>query len=75
METAVDPSICPACGAPNTCGMSQGKSDCWCFSGSIPKAALERIPVAAKDLACLCPRCAQIEAEASAAPHSESKSG
>jgi hypothetical protein len=75
MEPAVDPSLCPAGGAPNTCGMSQGKSDCWCFSASIPKGALERIPTEAKDVACLCPRCAQIEAEASATPRVESKPG
>ncbi len=75
METAVDPSICPVCGAPNTCGMSQGKSECWCFSVSISKAALERIPAEAKDRACLCPRCARLEAEAETRPESESKSG
>jgi hypothetical protein len=67
MESAPDPSICPSCGAPNTCGVSQGKSECWCFTTSIPKAALERVPVEAKDLACLCPRCAALaESESSA---------
>ena len=58
MASEVDPSICPACGAPNTCGLSQGKSECWCFGLQIPQASLDRIPAEAKDLACLCPRCA-----------------
>ena len=63
MTSEVDPSICPTCGEPNTCGMSQGKSECWCFNVKIPEAALERIPAAAKDLACICPRCAAAQRE------------
>jgi hypothetical protein len=59
MVSAIDPSICPVCGSPNTCGVQAGKSDCWCFSADIPAEALERVPTDAKDLACLCPRCAQ----------------
>ena len=58
MPSAVDPSICPTCGEPNACGMSLGKSVCWCQSVEIPKAALDRIPPDAKDLACICARCA-----------------
>jgi arginase family enzyme len=70
MVNVLDPSICPSCGAPNTCGMSKG--ECWCFSVSIPKAALERIPAEAKDLACLCPRCAQAKNSAKPEPSAES---
>ncbi|MET0794537.1 MAG: cysteine-rich CWC family protein [Polyangiaceae bacterium] len=73
MPSAVDPSLCPTCGEPNTCGMSQGKSECWCFSASISPAALQRIPAEAKGLACICPRCAQAASVARAqeelAPH------
>ncbi|MEO6600676.1 MAG: cysteine-rich CWC family protein [Polyangiaceae bacterium] len=52
--------------------MSRGKSDCWCFSANIPKAALERIPSEAKGVACLCPRCAQAADDAKLGPSAES---
>jgi hypothetical protein len=68
MESSVDPSICPTCGEPNTCGMSQGLTECWCFSVGIPRTALDRIPAEAKDRACICPRCAQAQAQALAEP-------
>ena len=60
MQQEIDPSICPTCGEPNTCGLSQGKSDCWCFSAQISGASIDRIPSQAKDLACICPRCAAL---------------
>jgi hypothetical protein len=63
-QSAIDPSLCPVCGEPNTCGMSQGKSECWCFSAQIPKATLERVPSEAKNVACICPRCAALQADA-----------
>jgi hypothetical protein len=63
MANEVDPSICPTCGAPNTCGLSQGKAECWCFSVQIPGAALARIPTEAQGKACLFPRCAAAQAE------------
>ncbi|HEY3667669.1 MAG TPA: cysteine-rich CWC family protein [Polyangiaceae bacterium] len=66
MTSAVDPSLCPVCGEPNTCGMSQGKSECWCTNLKFPQAALDRIPADAKNLVCICPRCAQAEADAKA---------
>ena len=68
MEKPVDPSLCPTCGEPNTCGMSQGKTECWCFSASIPQAALDRIPAEAKNLACICQRCAALASEAQRVP-------
>ena len=66
MEPVVDPNLCPTCGEPNTCGMSQGKTECWCFNAQIPEAALARIPAAAKDRACICPRCAAAQPAPSA---------
>ncbi len=54
----VDASVCPVCGESNACGMSQGKSDCWCFGRVIAEAALARVPVAKQNLACICGRCA-----------------
>jgi len=58
MASEVDPSKCPTCGESNACGLSQGKSECWCFSALITEDALERIPSQAKNLACICQRCA-----------------
>jgi cysteine-rich CWC protein len=58
MASEVDPSKCPTCGEPNACGLSQGKSECWCFGALVTSAALDRIPSQAKNLACLCARCA-----------------
>ena len=58
MASEVDPNSCPICGEPNACGLSQGKSECWCFSALVEGAALERIPSQAKNLACICARCA-----------------
>jgi hypothetical protein len=52
------------------CGMSQGKSECWCTNLKFPQAALDRIPADAKNLVCICPRCAQAEADAKANPPS-----
>jgi hypothetical protein len=67
MASTVDPSLCPVCGEPNTCGMSQGKQDnteCWCFNLKIPQASLDRVPAEAKNVACICPRCAAAQANA-----------
>lgn len=66
MGVEVDPSLCPVCGKPNTCGMTQGKSECWCEGVQIDRAALARIPLEAKDRACLCPRCAALTSDAEA---------
>jgi len=63
MASEIDPSKCPTCGEPNQCGLSQGKTECWCFSALISDAALESIPSQAKNLACICARCAAAVAE------------
>lgn len=56
-----DPTRCPLCGQSNRCTQAdpalQGQP-CWCFSTAIDRTALERIPPALVDRACLCPRCA-----------------
>jgi len=62
MGVEIDPSVCPSCGEPNACGLSQGKSECWCFSTKIEKEALDRIPSEKKNLACICARCAVAQA-------------
>jgi Cysteine-rich CWC len=58
MSVEIDPRVCPSCGEPNACGLSQGQSECWCFSVKIEKGTLERIPSEKKNLACICARCA-----------------
>ena len=62
MGVEVDPAICASCGEPNACGLSQGQTDCWCFSVKIEQEALERIPSEMKNLACLCAKCAKAAA-------------
>jgi hypothetical protein len=64
MTSALDPSLCPLCGERNRCGLSQGQTECWCFGVTIQEETLERVPNEAKNLACLCPRCAALQANA-----------
>jgi hypothetical protein len=63
MGPANQSNICPSCGEPNACGLSQGKSECWCFSVQIEDHALARIPSEAKNQICICARCAQKKSE------------
>ncbi|MBI2963561.1 MAG: cysteine-rich CWC family protein [Deltaproteobacteria bacterium] len=55
-----DPARCPLCGAANACAMAAdpSASRCWCFEAAIAPEALERVPAAARGVACICPRCA-----------------
>ena len=61
-----DPTRCPLCGQSNRCSQAdpalEGQA-CWCFSTRIDRNALERIPPELVDRACLCPRCAGVEAQ------------
>jgi Cysteine-rich CWC len=57
----LNPSICPACGARNSCTLADPRTatqPCWCFSVSIDPAVLQALPPEVRDQACLCPRCA-----------------
>ncbi|MEO8902411.1 MAG: cysteine-rich CWC family protein [Polyangiaceae bacterium] len=67
MTSSVDPSLCPVCGETNACGMTQGKTECWCMAVNIPEAALAGIPTAAKNVACICARCAATDRAAESA--------
>ncbi|PKM00107.1 MAG: DNA or RNA helicase of superfamily II [Gammaproteobacteria bacterium HGW-Gammaproteobacteria-9] len=60
MSEPVDSSRCPLCGQPNQCGECNPSAaqPCWCFSANIADDALERIPAALRNRACICPRCA-----------------
>ncbi|TFF41138.1 cysteine-rich CWC family protein [Pseudomonas sp. RIT623] len=61
-----DPRHCPACGALNQCGLADPRSatqGCWCFSVRIEPAIIQALPAELRDQACLCPRCAQVDAQ------------
>ncbi|WP_166358549.1 cysteine-rich CWC family protein [Pseudomonas akapageensis] len=65
-----DSTICPACGARNSCTLADPRTvdqPCWCFEVSIAPGVLEALPAELRDKACLCPRCAQVEAPLQAA--------
>jgi len=58
-DAVPDPSRCPLCGAPNGCAIAAGSpSPCWCASVLIGAEVLDRIPAAARGVACVCARCA-----------------
>jgi hypothetical protein len=57
MSAAVDPRRCPLCQGDNACGIAQGKDSCWCMTRVIAKDALERVPEAARERACVCEAC------------------
>ncbi|MDT3709136.1 MAG: cysteine-rich CWC family protein [Pseudomonadaceae bacterium] len=63
MSEPVDPPRCPLCGQPNQCAECDpgAQQPCWCMSATIDQDALERIPPALRNQACLCPRCARSE--------------
>ena len=57
-------TLCPACGALNDCSMATPQPDsqsCWCYGVSIDPKVLEALPAELRNVACLCPRCAQVE--------------
>jgi len=63
MSTA---SVCPACGFSNRCTLADPRTvdqACWCFSVSIDRAVLDALPDELRNKACLCPRCAGVEAQ------------
>ncbi len=54
----VDPTRCPLCGEDNDCRMARGDSTCWCVSMQVPKEVLDRVPLEAQGVACVCRFCA-----------------
>ncbi|OCX11285.1 cysteine-rich CWC family protein [Pseudomonas graminis] len=61
----IDTSICPVCGAGNRCTLADPRTvdqACWCFTAEIDPAILAALPEEVRGLACLCPRCAGLEA-------------
>ncbi len=61
---AVDTRLCPLCGQGNQCANEIERATgvpqeaCWCTTASFSAELLERVPVAARRLACICARCA-----------------
>ncbi len=52
---------CPACGGPNECAPARSgtfDTSCWCASVTVCASALAGLPVAQRDRACLCRKCA-----------------
>lgn len=65
-----DTRRCPACGASNSCSLADPRTvaqACWCYGVSIAPEVLEALPAELRDKACLCPRCAEVEAQLQAA--------
>ncbi|MDE1165153.1 MAG: cysteine-rich CWC family protein [Pseudomonas sp.] len=61
-----DSNLCPACGARNDCSLADPRTvtqPCWCYSVSIDPAVLLALPPDLRDKSCLCPRCAQVQAQ------------
>lgn len=51
---------CPVCQGPNDCLMAAGEADatgCWCSLIRVPLSVRERVPVALRNVACICPKC------------------
>ncbi|MFK8332499.1 cysteine-rich CWC family protein [Pseudomonas sp. BJa5] len=65
-----DTRRCPACGASNHCSLADPRTAaqaCWCYGVSIDPKVLDALPAELRDKACLCPRCAEVEAQLQAA--------
>ncbi|WPN45965.1 MULTISPECIES: cysteine-rich CWC family protein [unclassified Pseudomonas] len=64
------PDLCPACGAANDCTLADPRTadrTCWCYSVTIDPAVLQSLPTELRNASCLCPRCAEVEAQLQAA--------
>ncbi len=60
MNTPIDPTRCPLCGAPNDCQLAAGatsNAQCWCATKRFPRELLARVPEQARQRACICLRC------------------
>lgn len=54
MKIYLEQRTCPICGRDNDC---QHNSTCWCFSATIPKGLLDKIPHDKRGRACVCKSC------------------
>jgi hypothetical protein len=57
------PELCPLCGQPNQCAMEVERATgiaqppCWCAQTQFSADLLNKIPEAARGVACLCAAC------------------
>lgn len=62
-KPAFPPQLCPLCGEPNQCAMELERatgipqSPCWCTQAQFSAELLNKIPEAARGVACLCAAC------------------
>jgi len=65
MPTApVDPCRCPVCGSANACAMAASPPSaepCWCTRVQLSQQLLQKVPLAARDKACICQACVQAD--------------
>lgn len=55
-----NPIICPLCGQANFCAQTTAdaaQGECWCMQAVIPAELVAQLPVAAKDVSCICQAC------------------
>jgi len=70
--SAIDASRCPLCGAANACAMEverltgQPQAPCWCMDADFSASLLARVPPERRRMACICARCAALDAHAQA---------
>jgi len=63
MDKVIDPSKCPICGESNQCAQEIAKATgtpperCWCMTATFSPEVLDRVPVEAKNKACICSKC------------------
>ena len=64
LDAAAPPNLCPLCGEANQCAMAIEQATgikqpaCWCTGVTFGPDLLARVPEAARNLACICRRCA-----------------
>lgn len=58
MTGRADPARCPLCQESNDCRLGAGMSVCWCFDTPVSPAVLARVPLALRDVVCVCRHCA-----------------
>lgn len=54
------PEHCPLCGGANDCRLCTAaayKGSCWCVAEGIPDELIARVPVEARNKACICRKC------------------
>jgi len=63
MDKVIDPSKCPIFGKPNQCAQEVAKATgkpqepCWCMTANFSVELLSKVPIEAKNKACICEKC------------------